>query len=94
MSSDPCLRRSSGGAETRSEAMWRLVTIPFGLFIAGVLGIGGVVSSRPLMTAAGSVILFGESIIIFSLAPLTLFGAALLLLAARTSNAERVHSGA
>ena len=46
------------------------------------------------MTAAGSVILFGESIIIFSLAPLTLFGAALLLLAARKSNAERVYSGA
>lgn len=91
MRNDPCMRRSSGSPETRDEAVWRLVTIPFGLFIASFLGIGGVVSSRPWITAAGSVILFVESIVIFSLAPLTLFAAVLLLLAARKSNSERLY---
>jgi hypothetical protein len=88
---DPCMRRSSGSTETKSETIRRLVTIPLGLFIASILGVAGVVSSKPLMTAAGSVILLGESIIIFSLAPVTLFAAVVLLLAARKSWAQRAY---
>lgn len=91
MSNDPCMRRSSGSTETRSDAVWRLVTVPVGLFIAGFLGIAGVVASKPLLTAAGSVILFIESFVIFSVAPLTLFAGVLLLLAARQNTRALPH---
>ncbi len=88
---NPCAQHVSATTETKEEAGRRLIVVSGGLFIASVLGIVGVLSSMPLLTVTGSMILFLESIAaIFNLAPFTFVAAILLLLAARqTSLAKR-----
>ena len=81
---NPCANRISATSETRAQAAKRLIIVPGGLLVASALGLFGVLRSIPLLTAIGSAILVLESIAaIFTLAPLLLTAAILLLLAAR-----------
>jgi hypothetical protein len=71
----------------------KLVTISCGLLAASVLGVFGAMRSRPSLAVAGSIIMFLESFVMFSLFPLTLAAALLLLLAAlQSSRAARLHA--
>jgi hypothetical protein len=83
---NPCAARMEATSETRSRALGRLVTIPCGLLVASLLGVFGALRSRPSLAVAGSIIMFLESAVMFSIFPLTLAAALLLLLAARQSS--------
>lgn len=83
---NPCAARMEATSETRSRAVGMLVTIPCSLPVASLLGVFGAMHSRPSLAVAGSIIMFLESAVMFSLFPLTLAAALLLLLAARQSS--------
>jgi hypothetical protein len=88
-----CATRMESTGETRSRAVGMLVTIPCGLLAASLLGVFGALRSRPSLAVAGSIIMFLESAAMFSVFPLTLVAALLLLLAARqSSRAARVNA--
>ena len=86
-----CAARMDATSETRSRAMGMLVAIPCGLVVASLLGVFGALRSRPSLAVAGSIIMFLESAVMFSLFPLTLAAALLLLLTAwQISRAARL----
>jgi hypothetical protein len=86
---DPCAQRVSFTAETRHQAMRRLVIFPGGLLIGSVLGILGTLYAFPLLIVLGAAILLAESPFIMTMAPLTFAGGVLLLLAARKARLQK-----
>jgi hypothetical protein len=66
-----------------------LILFPGGLLIGSVLGILGTLYAFPLLIVLGAAILLVESPFIMTVAPLTLAGGALLLLAARKARLEK-----
>jgi hypothetical protein len=92
---NPCSQHVRFTSGTKGEALIRLLLIPVGLLIGSVLGILGAMTSSPLPSLVGATILFLESIpLMFSLAPLSIAGGVLLLVAAQRIRSEkRNHTG-
>jgi hypothetical protein len=86
---DPCAQRIAFTGQTKPQATLQVLLVAGGLLLGSALGFFGVLYAFPLLTVFGAVILFGESAFILTLAPLTLAGAVLLLLAARKTRLEK-----
>ena len=79
--------RSIGGtAETKDQAVMRLILIHGGIVIASLLGVLGVLIVRPVVSVLGAGLILLESIpLVFSFGWLTVFASGLLLVASRDS---------
>jgi hypothetical protein len=78
-----------GGSKGRAVALAALV--PGGLLAASLLAVAGAAWSRRRVVLAGAIVMFAETVVVFTIAPLTLAaGVALLFLARRV--APSVHS--
>ena len=80
---DPC-RSRSGHGETRQHAVIVAAFVPGGLLLAATLAIGGALLSRRRVMIAGAIGMLAETIVVGTLAPLTLVaGLGVLYLARR-----------
>ena len=80
---DPCRAVTVHGGSKRQTAIIATL-VPGGMFAAAVLAIAGAASSRRRFLLAGAFGMLAETIVAFSMAPLTLIvGLGLLLLARR-----------
>ena len=87
---DPC-RSISVRGESRLRAATMCALIPGGVLLSAVLGIIGVVCSRRRLILAGAFLMLAETLVVFTIAPLTLIaGLGSLFLARLVPRAEQV----
>ena len=87
---DPCISISVRG-EPRLRAATMCALIPGGVLLSAVLGIIGVVCSRRRLILAGAFLMLAETLVVFTIAPLTLIaGLGSLFLARLVPRAEQV----
>ena len=80
---DPC-REPGINTQTRPQAALLAVFAPGGLLAAALLAIAGAASARPRLVCIGSVVMLMETLVAFSIWPLTLIaGFSFLFLAQR-----------
>jgi hypothetical protein len=87
---DPCGSITAVG-ESRLRAATICALIPGGVLLGATLGIIGVAVSRRRLILAGAFLMLAETLVVFTIAPLTLIaGLGSLFLARRTPRAEQV----
>jgi hypothetical protein len=80
---DPC-RAGTVHVESKTRAVLRTALVPGGLLIAAVLAILGASLSHRRVLIAGGIGMLAETVVVFSIAPVTLIvGVSFLLLAKR-----------
>jgi hypothetical protein len=68
---DPC-RQGGGNSLTRADAVLLATFAPGGVLAAALLGIAGAASRRRRLMLAGGIVLLLETMVVFTIAPLTL----------------------
>jgi len=87
---DPCAS-ITGVGESKLRAATICALIPGGVLLAAALGIIGVAVSRRPLILAGAFLMLAETLVVFTMAPLTLIaGLGSLFLARRASRAGQV----
>ena len=80
---DACRARSVH-TESKARAAIRAALVPGGLLLAAMLAVAGAALSRRRVVIAAGIVMLTETLIVFSIAPLTLFaGVSFLLLSKR-----------
>jgi hypothetical protein len=80
---DPC-REASVQSESKARAVTRAAMVPGGLLAAAILALMGAVLSRRRVLIAAGIGMLAETVVVFTIAPLTLVaGVSYLLLARR-----------
>jgi hypothetical protein len=80
---DPCRSKTVHG-QSKEQAAISAAVVPGGLLIAAMLALAGAISSCRQMMLAGAIGILAETLLVFSLAPLTLVaGLGVLYLASR-----------
>jgi hypothetical protein len=80
---DPC-RTASVHSESKARAVTRAAMVPGGLLAAAILAVMGAALSRRGVLLAAGIGMLAETVVVFTLAPLTLVaGVSFLLLAKR-----------
>jgi hypothetical protein len=85
----PCAKSISTTPETKAQALTLLVLVNGGILIGSALGVVGALRSLPWLSVFAAAIMFCESIVVFSIFPLTLLAGGFFLLAARETASHR-----
>jgi hypothetical protein len=89
---DPC-REPGMNSLTRTQAVLLAAMAPGGLLAAALLGVAGAASSRRRMMLAGALVMLLETLVAFSIWPLTLIaGLSIIFLAQRVPTSVDVPS--
>jgi hypothetical protein len=87
---DPC-RSVTGRSESRLRAATISALIPGGVLLGAVLGVIGVAVSRRRLILGGAFLMLAETLVVFTIAPLTLIaGFGLAFLARRLARAQQI----
>jgi hypothetical protein len=80
---DPC-RAITGHAESKPRALIKAATVPGGMLVATILALVGVVLSRRRLLITAGIGMLAETLLVFSIAPLTfVVGLSFIVLARR-----------